>query len=443
MALCLVVEDAPQQARILAETLRVAGHEVVSSATAAEARRLCEQGPPEIILLDLGLPDAEGLDLIPELLRLSPHSRIIVTTGRNSVPTAVAALRSGARHYLVKPWEREELVLVVEREGQAAAVDETRRRESQSDVFWGQSSDVGRLRSQLGKLASSPLTPVLIEAETGTGKEVLARALNEMTPGAGPFVPLNCAAVPSELLESEVFGHERGAYTGATARRRGLAELARGGTLFLDEVGEMAPALQSKLLRFLQDSRFRRVGGENELESRCRVVAATHRDLRQLQTEGRFREDLYFRLAVVRLWIPPLRERPEDLVPLARFLLERLARHLGRPCAALSPEAERAIRGHPWPGNVRELKNRLERALVLGERGSVDASDLDLETLPGSDHRPPVRTAAPGADGDEAERLCRVLREERWNVARAARRLGVPRHWVRYRMVKYRLSPGG
>jgi len=326
MPLCLIVEDELAQRRVLADTLKSFGHEVVVSATGAEAIHACLRTPPELVLLDLGLPDVDGLDLIPRVLERAPLARIIVTTGRESVRAAVAALRAGARHYLVKPWELDELAVVVEREARAVDSAESARRLEAGEAYWGRHAKLARVRRHLGRLAAAPSTPVLIEGETGTGKEVLARELHQRTASGGLFVAVNCAAIPADLLESELFGHERGAFTGADSRQRGLVELARDGTLFLDEVGEMPAHLQAKLLRFLEGNRFRRVGGEEELCSPCRIVAATHQDLEAMQVSGAFRPDLFFRLAVVRLRVPPLRERREDLLGLADFPI--VGRHL-------------------------------------------------------------------------------------------------------------------
>ncbi|HPS78598.1 MAG TPA: sigma-54 dependent transcriptional regulator, partial [Thermoanaerobaculaceae bacterium] len=310
MALCLVVEDEPRQRTILESVLRTAGFEAVGAGDGREALAACGLHRPEVVLLDLGLPDIDGLELLPRLQALAPLTRIIVITGLDSVAAAVTAMRAGARHYLTKPWQRDELLLVVEREVRAVDLLESleRRATGSGDLFWGVHPEVLTLRAQLGKLAAAPRTSVLLQGETGTGKEVVAEELHRQTASGGAFVPLNCAAVPADLLESELFGHERGAFTGADARRRGVAELARGGTLLLDEISEMPLALQAKLLRFLQGFRFRRVGGEEEIESPSRVVAATHRDLHTLVADRGFRSDLYFRLAVVRLRIPPLRE---------------------------------------------------------------------------------------------------------------------------------------
>ncbi|MGC4115294.1 MAG: sigma-54 dependent transcriptional regulator [Myxococcales bacterium] len=426
MALCLVVEDEPRQRAVLDGTLRAEGYETLGAGTAAEALALASKHHPELILLDLGLPDGDGLEVLPELLATCRLARVIVLTGRDSVRSAVSALRAGARHYLVKPWDRDELLLVVAREARAVDLAEQRERDDHSSIFWGHHDELQRISRELRKVASSPLTPVLIQGETGTGKEVLARELHRQSQCTGLFVALNCAAVPAGLIESELFGHERGAFTGADARKRGVVELARDGTLFLDEIAELPVDLQPRLLRFLQDHSFRRVGGEDELNSRCRVVAATHRDLTAAQSNGRFRTDLYYRLAVVNLRLPPLRDRRDELLPLASLLVRQIAQGLGRPPRPLSPDAEQALLAHGWPGNIRELRNRLERSLVLGEDQQICAQDLDL--------RPGSTTPPLAGDDDEPARLRKALAAERWNVSRAARRLGVARHWLRYRM---------
>jgi len=432
MGSCLVVEDDARHQKLLAATLTTAGHTVATAGGGRQAMAAIREHQPDVVLLDLGLPDADGLELIPSLLAMSPLSRIVIITGEDSVPTAVGALRAGARHYLVKPWDREELLLVVGREARAVRLDRACALGQQEAVFWGGSRQMEHVRSTLAKLACSSSTPLLISGETGTGKEVMARELHRLAAPPGPFIPVNCAAVPGELLESELFGHERGAFTGAQARRRGLAELADEGTLFLDEVGDMSLSLQAKLLRFLQDHRFFRIGGEEEISVRCRVVAATNRDLQETMKSGAFRSDLYYRLAVVTLHLPPLRERPEDIVPMAYHLLRGIASEIVRAPRQLSPAAESALAAHTWPGNVRELRNRLERALILGSEAAIHPADLDL---------PVDGPAQPDLSVDEPERLRQVLEEEGWVVARAARRLGVPRHWLRYRMAKWGLAP--
>ncbi|HHQ47809.1 MAG TPA: sigma-54-dependent Fis family transcriptional regulator [Acidobacteria bacterium] len=420
MPVCLVVEDDPAQATILSDTVALLGIQALRAAEGRAALALASEERPDIVVLDLGLPDCNGLDLIPELLKLNPTARVIVLTGQDSVATAVEALRLGARDYLLKPWELERLLTVLQREIVAVpSSGETTETGERETIFWGSHPEMVRIREEVDHLTRAPVTGVLILGETGTGKEVLARRIHEVTSPGGDFVTLNCAAIPTELLESELFGHEKGAFTGATNRRRGLAELARHGTLFLDEIGEMPVSLQPKLLRFLQDRSFRRVGGEEEIFSPCRVIAATHQDLEERCRQGAFRLDLYYRLAVVSFTIPPLRERREDLLPLTHLIIEKIAAELGLPHKQLSPAAEAAIVGHSWPGNIRELRNRLERALVLGKERSIQLGDLQLAAQP----KP-----------SEGSEILAALEAEGWNVTRAARRLGLARHQLRYRM---------
>jgi DNA-binding NtrC family response regulator len=432
MGLCLVVEDNPRQRKLLRATLNAAGHRTIAVANAIEALQTIRETPPDVVLLDLGLPDTDGLELIPQLLAAAPLSRIVVITGQDVVSTAVGALRAGARHYLVKPWDREELILIIARETRAVQTEQARALHGDGAVFWGSAPTVNTIRKQLVKIAASPYTPVLVSGETGVGKEVVARELHRLSEPQGPFIPVNCAAVPDELLESELFGFERGAFTGAQTRRRGLAELADEGTLFLDEVGDMSLSLQAKLLRFLQDHRFFRVGGEAEIAVRCRVVAATNRNLEGMLEAGEFRDDLYYRLAVVTLLIPPLRERAEDIVPLAYHLQRKISNEIGKDPRQLSPAAEEVLARHHWAGNVRELRNRLERALILGWEAAIQPADLDLHLDVPRQEKQAV---------DEPERLRLVLEGENWNVARAARQLGMPRHWLRYRIKKFGLRP--
>ncbi len=429
MALCLAIEDDLSHRELLKKVLELEGYRVVGASTACQGLALVQQLRPDVVLLDLGLPDGDGETLIGPIQEIDPQASIIVLTGYDSARRAVAAFESGARGYLVKPVDHEELLTVIKRELMASGFREAEARRNVDRFFWGSGLEMKRLRETVQRLARSPRTPVLVLGETGSGKEVVAQELHELGHCQGPFIALNCAAVPEGLLESELFGHEPGAFTGAGKRRRGLAELANMGTLFLDEISEMEPRLQAKLLRFLQDGKFRPVGAERESQSTCRVVAATNLQLDTLRKGERLREDLFFRLAVVMLTVPPLRERREDLASLANFLLRRLTLATGRKDLRLSPRALEAILSHSWPGNVRELQNRLERAVVLSRENIITPQDLDLETPAG---HPPIHPL------DDPARLIRLLNEEDGNISAVARRLGVPRHLVRYRAHKLR-----
>ncbi|NOZ95663.1 MAG: sigma-54-dependent Fis family transcriptional regulator [Acidobacteria bacterium] len=431
MALCLLIEDDPAQRALLKELLVSQTYQVIEAGSGASGLELAQRFKPDAIILDLGLPDGDGSGLIAPVLAADPWTVVIVLTGDDSARTAVDALGAGARHYLVKPVEHDELLLVLKRELALSGTREARARRESGRAFWGANLEMSRLRRVVERLAESPRTSVLISGETGSGKEVIALELHEATGCQGPFVPLNCAAIPDGLLESELFGHESGAFTGAGKRRRGLAELADSGTLFLDEISEMAPRLQAKLLRFLQDGSFRPVGGEMELKSTCRVIAATNLELSVLRDEKPLREDLFFRLAVVTLSVPPLRQRSEDIPALSSFLLDRLASELGRKPARLSARALAALLAHSWPGNVRELRNRLERAMVLCQGTEINPEDLDLKPWNRS------CTTAIHALEDPAQ-LHRLLQAEGGNISAVARRLGVPRHLVRYRARRLR-----
>ncbi len=378
MGSCLVVEDDPGQQLLLCATLKTAGHLATAVGSGGRAVGAVREASPDVILLDLGLPDIDGVELIPQLLAADPLGRIIVISGENSAATAVGALRAGARRYLVKPWDREELLLAVEREVIDAHEDRVRARRDAEAVYWGVASRIEAVRRKLTSIARSPLTPVLITGERGAGKTVVARELHRLTGSSGPFVSVDCAAMPDERLEGELFGDERGNNSGTRERLRGAAELADEGTLYLDEIGGMGRSLQAKLLQFLQDHRFSRLGGEDVISSRCRVVAAASRGLETMMDAASSHGALHHRLAEVTLEVPPLRERPEDIVPLARHIGRVLAAEIGLPPRQLSPAAERALIRHAWPGNVRELRNRLERALILGTGETIRPADLDL-----------------------------------------------------------------
>jgi len=430
MALVLCIEDRWDQLTILMKTLELAGFQILGTGEGIEALELFRTHLPEVVLLDLGLPDAPGMDLIDRFLNIAPSTRIIVLSGRDEVRTAVEALHRGARNYFVKPWDRDELLLAVRREVQESLHAENLARQT-SDRFWGTNREIRAILRKIDRLAASPYTPVLIEGETGTGKEMLAREIYERCRPDGDFVAVNCAAIPRDLLENELFGHEKGAFTGAETRKRGVVELAGNGLLFLDEIATLPLELQAKLLRFLQDGSFRRVGSETESRVRCRVVAATHEDLEESRKSGVFRNDLFFRLAVVRFKVPALRERREDILPLTEFLIRQIGHNLGILPRRISQRSRDAILDHDWPGNIRELANRIERAMVLGDKDVIQPADLDL-------HHPleaaPIRDPGNLTILFNPARLRKLLENEGWNISAAARRINVDRHRLVYRM---------
>ncbi|MBL8785543.1 MAG: sigma-54-dependent Fis family transcriptional regulator [Deltaproteobacteria bacterium] len=388
MARVLVVDDEEGIRAFIGEVLEGEGHEVVLAADGRVALAALARGSFHLMITDLRMPHVDGMTLLERARSERPEMEVVVLTAHGTVEGAVQAMKLGAFDYLQKPLQSpNELRLVVARalERRAlidrvdlAAHDGT---SALGHLTFGDPTMVELVR-QAEKVARTDAT-VLITGESGTGKEVLARAIHAASRRAkGPFVAVNCATLSDTLLESELFGHEKGAFTGASQRRRGKVELADGGTFFLDEIGEMTPNLQAKLLRVLQEKTFERVGGNQVLTADLRWIAATHRDLARAMGEGSFREDLYHRLAVFPLRLPPLRDRKVDLVPLADELMTRVARGLGRPGLVLRDDARQALATHDWPGNVRELVNTLERAAILAEGDAIGAADLGLVARP-------------------------------------------------------------
>ena len=425
----LLVEDDEVLGASLVQRLNLEGVTCWWARTAAEGEVLLRRHRPSLIVCDIRLPDESGEAL---LLRLMPEigaTPVIVATAYGEVAQAVRLLRAGADDYLVKPFPPQLLLEKLRLLGSPATAAP-----QPAEAGW-QSPPMRLLASQLERLARVT-TPVLLSGESGAGKEIAARRLHALGANpAAPFVAVNCAAIPAELMESEVFGHERGAFTGATQRHEGFAERAADGTLFLDEIGELAPPLQAKLLRLLQERSFSRVGGRETLPLRARVVAATNIDLRSRLADGGFRQDLYYRLAVVELVLPPLRERPEDLHGLAEAFAAHFARAFHRPGLTLGPPALAALAGHPWPGNVRELRNRIERAAILASHPILTPGDI----FPGQAMTAtPSLSLAEARDLAERDHIRRALARSGGRVAEAAQLLGISRTtmWERMRRLK-------
>ncbi|MCM2254106.1 MAG: sigma-54 dependent transcriptional regulator [Vicinamibacteria bacterium] len=375
------------------------GFDVVEAPSLAEAERSLGERAPDLVLLDERLPDGSGLDLLPRLRTALPHVAIVVLTGHGSIELAVRAIKEGADQFLTKPVDMEALLMLVARlldsgrdRRKVAALRGGKR--PAAEPFFGMSPAMRQLEEEARALVESH-RPVLILGETGSGKGVLARWLHARGPRADEaFVDLNCAGLTGELLDSELFGHEQGAFTGAQRAKQGLLEVAHRGTAFLDEIGDMPTAIQPRLLKVLEDGRFRRVGDVRDRSVDVRLIAATHQDLRRLCADGRFREDLYFRISTLQLRIPPLRERPEDIPALAQRLLVDYAHELGRPLPELSAAGLRALQRHVWPGNVRELRNVLEAAALRQRGGAIEPAHLRLDEAASA----PAAALAP-ADG--------------------------------------------
>jgi DNA-binding NtrC family response regulator len=433
----LLVDDDASSRFALREYFELRGFQVDEADSLRAALASFQASRPDAAVLDHSLPDGTALDLLPRLRALDPGVPLIVLTGHGSIDLAVQAVKEGAEHFFTKPVELATLAVVIERlldqqrQRQRALAGRSRDARRAVDPFLGTSGAIRRLAEEAARVQASD-SPVLIQGETGTGKGVLAAWLHRQGPRAEEaFVDLNCATLSKELLESELFGHEKGAFTGAVAAKPGLLEVAHRGTLFLDEVGDMDPLVQPKLLKVLEEQRYRRVGEVRDRQVDVRLIAATHQDLAEAVREKRFRGDLFYRISTIPLAVPALRERAEDLPLLARELLDRLAGDLGRAGIEVSPAALRALQDYSWPGNVRELRNVLERAALLCRERTIDVGDLRF--LGGAADPPPAASAVAADDTrltlEEVERrhIAAVLSEEGGRVEATARRLGVPR----------------
>ena len=442
----LVVDDEPEMAQAVVAILRRAGHQATALCDGDRAREAVAAGGPDLLVTDLRMPGVDGLALVEDAHARQPPLPVIVLTGYASVASAVEAMRRGAADYLPKPFQADELLLRVERALRWARLeDENRALRERLDVhaarplLVGESAPLREVLRLVEKVAPTD-TRVLIVGESGTGKELLARTIHLLSPRARmPFVAVNCGALAETLLESELFGHERGAFTGAVSTRQGLFEVAEGGTLFLDEVSETTPAFQTDLLRVLQEGEYRRVGGTRPLQADVRIVASTNRDPRQAIAEGRLRDDLFYRLSVVQLAVPPLRERPGDVRALAAHFVDMYSRQIKKRVSGLDDEALRALQAYPWPGNVRELENVIERAIIMAE----DGRPLGLADLPRDLQAMPAAGAVPGAMPPlrEAERdaLLRALRDSGGNRSLAARRLGIGRRTLYDKLARHHI----
>ena len=445
----LVVEDDPDQRRLVAGILRGRHFAVDEAATAAAAAAALEKAPIDLVLSDWKLPDGDGMALLAKVKEVYPATAFVMVTAYGTIAQAVEAVRQGADDYLAKPFERHSLLLAIDKVLlKRRLLDENLRlsealaeRDRLVDLL-GSAPSMQRLFRRLEKIAGTEAT-ILLSGESGTGKELAARAVHALSRRHhGPFVAVNCAAIPDGLVEAEFFGVEKGAFTGADRTRPGKLELASGGTLFLDEVGELPLSLQPKLLRVLQEGRFTAVGGRQEKSTDLRLLAATNRDLAEEVREGRFREDLFYRLNVVPMHMPALRDRREDLALLVGHFAARASRRHGVKLAAFPPEVMKRLLDYSWPGNVRELANVVERLVLLAEDGRVSPLDLPQEVVVPDPGAARFRLPAAGLDWEEHERDClrQALELAGGNRSRAARLLALPYKAFLYRLEKHGLA---
>jgi DNA-binding NtrC family response regulator len=439
----LIVDDEPGSRLGVRSYLENHGYDIDEADSVGAAMRILHAQVPDVALVDYSLPDGTALDLMVQLKQQGIDIPIVVLTGHGSIELAVTAVKEGAEQFLTKPVELGSLALVLDRviehqqnSRRIHAVQSSRQTPSEDGLISGGSPAVRALAHD-AKTAAACDAPILIEGETGTGKGMLAKWIHGASARSSEaFVDLNCAGLPRELLESELFGHEKGAFTGATNSKPGLVEAAHRGTMFLDEIGDTDIAVQPKLLKIVEEKRFRRLGDIGERRVDVRFIAASNKSLMQLVDQGEFREDLYYRLNTIVLRLPPLRHRKEDIPMLVQQLLQRLSREIGRPIPRVEPEALEALQAHAWPGNIRELRNVLERAMLAATSPLLRPGDLRLSTAP----RRSTALALPAAETlKEVEwlHIQRVLEEEKGSVGRASKRLGIPRSSL-YQKLKLR-----
>ena len=448
----LIVDDEIVQREMLEGFLMKQGHAVESAADGQTAVRKFKEGGFDFVLTDLRMPGMDGIQLLKELRHMNPEVIVVILTAYGTIGTAVEAMKEGAYDYLTKPVDLDELLILIRRVERGLELNrenrelkEQLRERFRVEYIISASRRMQEALNLVGRVAASPAT-VLILGESGTGKELIARALHFSSPRADrPFVKVNCAALPENLLESELFGHEKGAFTGATARRIGRFEQAHSGSIFLDEIGDLSPSLQMKLLRVLQEKEFERIGSNQTIRSDVRVVAATNRNLEESIRQGTFREDLYYRLNVVTISLAPLRDRKEDILPLVDYFLKKYNRENQKNITSISKEARDLLLRYDYPGNVRELENIMERAVVLSRGSALSAQDLPANLQEGRaetglDHPPEAGSLPRKLEGLERQMISRALERNGGVQTKAAEELGISERVLRYKLKKYKIS---
>ena len=468
----LIVDDEKLVRWALTQKCTEFGYQTVEAETGQKALQALQNESVDLVLLDVHLPDLSGIEVLEKLKQAGETRSIIMMTADPQLDDVKAALRLGAYDFVSKPLNFEELSITLQNALEAGSLrdeveslrDEVRRRAGYHDVI-GESRKITELMKFVYKVASSAATTILIQGESGTGKDLVAKAIHYRSSRAErPFVAINCSAIPETLMEAELLGHEKGAFTDAKALKKGLFEVADGGTLFLDEIGELSPLLQAKLLRVLEDQMIRRVGGVRDIQVDVRVIAASNRDLEREVREGRFRQDLYYRLAVISIFLPALRERKEDIVPLVSFFLSHYNRKFRKSVQGITEETQRLLMNYDWPGNVRELKNALERAMILEDGNQLRPDDLPFsvasgrsgamveenqmssspgaQSTPGKRRLPPLFIPEGGTSLEQVEHALveLALQQSHGNQIKAAKLLSISRDALRYKMKKFGLS---
>jgi two-component system, NtrC family, response regulator AtoC len=459
----LIIEDEEDVRSALSKRLKMHGCLVEMAGTGKDGLKLLADTSPDVILLDYRLPDADGLELLEKIRRQWPDVLTVMMTAYTNVDVAINAIRLGAYDYVAKPFSLDEMMVIVDKalEAKRLRTEVERIRTHQIEEFGferivARSPKMLEIITLLKHLAESEARTILLQGESGTGKDLVAKVLHFHSPRSGrPFMNITCTALPEALLESELFGHERGAFTDAKVQKQGLFELADGGTIFLDEIGDMPGTLQAKLLRFLEEKAFRRVGGAKDIRVDVRIIAATNRDLRSLVERSQFREDLFYRLNIFPVTLPPLRERPEDVPLLAEHFIRQFNREFRREVTGIEPGSLIALQGYGWPGNVREMRNVVERAMLLASKGPLTLTDMptmmkrpsaaDSAPLATPALRPSFPTFDFGPDGIDIHQVERqlveiALRKTSGNQVRAAALLHITRDQLRHRILKYKIQ---
>jgi DNA-binding NtrC family response regulator len=446
----LVVDDEQLIRWSIEQNLKKQGYDVRTAEDGEVALRLVQEEQPDLILLDIQMPGISGLEVLEKVKEIDEDIVVIIVTAQGGLETAVTAMRLGAYDYINKPFNFDELSLVIRKAletsnllREVAGLRSEHKKIGPPNII-GVSKHMKNVLAMMDKVAKSEAATVLVQGESGTGKELVAKWIHYKSNRADkPFVAINCASVPSALLESELFGHEKGAFTDAKVTKKGLFELADGGTIFLDEIGDMEIGMQAKLLRFLEDRTFRRVGGTKVITVEIRIISATNKDLLKAIEEKTFRNDLYYRLQVIPIFLPPLRERKEDILQLANHFIESFDKEFNKHVKGISSMAEKMLVEYNWPGNIRELKNVIERAIILGNDETLLLEHLPLEIIAkGSSATPPmapIKLPPEGIDIEEVEKelIHQALESSDWNQSKAAKKLNLGSDAFRYRMKKF------